>query len=164
MQITISGDSEIIKALEAMGQKAAKKIVNPAVKKGIEPIAMACRVNAVMNVGGEMGKLISENIIVKGQAGKKKSYIVSAMINPAEESFIHITKGSYSVLGGLAKGKRYYIPSAIEFGHSIPGNGGTGSKDIPAYPFMRPAFDANIETCKKIIEGEVRNGLAKKLT
>jgi hypothetical protein len=47
--------------------------------------------------------------------------------------------------------KRYFIPSAIEYGHAFPGKGGKkgGLKDVPAKPFARPAYEANREATTK---------------
>lgn len=44
-----------------------------------------------------------------------------------------------------ANGKRYYYPSSIEYGH--PG--------APAYPFMRPAMDANKAKVRKEIRQRI---------
>ena len=45
-----------------------------------------------------------------------------------------------------ANGKRYYYPSSIEYGH----------KGAPAYPFMRPAMDANKAAVRKAVRDRVK--------
>lgn len=45
-----------------------------------------------------------------------------------------------------ANGKRYYYPSSIEYGH--PG--------APAYPFMRPAMDANKAAVRKAVRDRIK--------
>ena len=50
-------------------------------------------------------------------------------------------------------GKRYYIPSAIEFGHAFPGRGGgeASPKDVKPIPYIRSSFAASKHTADKMV-------------
>ena len=82
---------------------------------------------------------------------KKYAYGVMTMIDPREESFIYYTKDK----------QRYYLPSAIEYGHAFPGRGGgKGSpKDVAAMPYLRPAFDSEVLNAERIIEDKLKQGI-----
>ena len=69
-------------------------------------------------------------------------------------------------------GSRYYIPSAVEYGHRAPGammsiettkkgKRKKSKKQIKAYPFMRPAMKTKRSDVAKIIENHVRQAIAK---
>ncbi len=49
------------------------------------------------------------------------------------------------------KGKEYY-PPYVEFGHG-------GPAPAPPHPFIRPAFDANMETAYRALREELLNAL-----
>lgn len=65
------------------------------------------------------------------------------------------TKKELKTVGG-----RYYIPFALEYGHAFPGRGGGkgAPKDVPAKPFIRPAYDSKKnkaiqEVTRTVLEG-----------
>jgi HK97 gp10 family phage protein len=154
VSMKLTGAKEIEKKLRELEPKVGRKVVRQALRSGAKIIQKAQKDSAKSVVGGSLGSKIARNIVVRAMKKKTKNrYGVTALINPKEESFIHHTKDN----------KRYYIPAAIEYGHAKPGRGGGSSppKDVPARPFMRPAFDAEKENAANVIISELKKGIER---
>jgi HK97 gp10 family phage protein len=156
--ITLTGGAELEKKLKELEPKVAKKLLRQTLRDGQKCIASKIKSNAKSTVQGEMGQLISKNVIVRAAKKQKKgSYRYLSMLRGGINDFIHVTK----------KGVRYYIPSAIEYGHALPyrssgskkSNKNNTVKDVPAMPFMRPAFDSTKDNVVKIIEKGIRTAV-----
>lgn len=156
LELKLEGVDLLNRRLSALTRKVQKKIIRKAVRESLKPILRDARRNAKTIVGGNMGTTISKNLasapfrrqkrgqygmrvyikplskIMKSKASSRSAKGFFAMMEAAT-SFVYVTKS----------GKRYFIPSAIEYGHAFPGKGGGKSKDVPARPFMRPAVDSN---------------------
>lgn len=68
--------------------------------------------------------------------------------------FVYIAKGER----GAKKGKRSYVPTALEYGHKGPGGKGTPT---PAHPFLRPAVDEMQGQWQQELETAIREELKK---
>lgn len=122
-EVELTGFDELEKKLLKLERKTSKKIVRKAIRNAARILLKEMKSNAKTMVGGNMGKLIARHL--KTRAVKKQrrgEFALNVGTDPKQnELFIDITK----------KGKRNFIPSAIEFGH---GN----AKPIP---FMTSAWD-----------------------
>ena len=148
----VRGLRELERKLNALPKTVAKKIVRKAIRSGAAIMRDKAKGNARSMVGGSMGRLIARFITVRAYKHQSKgSYSVWMGISPrGGEYFVHTTK----------RGRRHYIPSAIEYGHAAPGKAG-GAKAVAAIPFQRDAFDttearANSRVVRMIWAGILR--------
>ena len=136
----VEGARELERKLLALERKTAKKIVRSAVRKGSKVIVAAAKANAVSMVGGQMGRLLKRNIVVRAfKRQRKGSFGVRAILRSGVREFIYISK----------KGVKTYIPSAIEYGHD----------NVAAIPFMRNASDTHGEKARQVAISEMKRGL-----
>lgn len=157
--LRITGLKEIDRKLISLGKKAAGKIVRPALRSSAKFMQKAEKSSVKSLVGGQMGALIARNIIIRALKKRRGTSAVRTLINPKADGLLHFSRGSSSDIGTKKQstGKRYYIPSAIEYGHAYPGRGGGGSppKDVPPKPAFRRAFDANWFPARRILEAQI---------
>jgi len=66
-----------------------------------------------------------------------------------------IRTGSRADLG-ISATDPYYYPAAVEYGHATP-----GGKRVPPHPFVRPAFDARVDSETQRITNEIFNELQR---
>jgi HK97 gp10 family phage protein len=150
VRIVLQGDKELEKKLLELNSKVAEKIVRQAVRDAAKIMQTEIKQNAESQVGGEMGALMAQNSIIRVfKKQRKNSYGVTVKYAPDVPEFVY----------NSATGKRYYIPSAIEYGHAEPGHGGSGTKTIAAIPVVRPALDVKQDECLHVIENEVEQGI-----
>tara|TARA_Y100000310_G_scaffold160622_1_gene160387 strand:- start:1662 stop:2135 length:474 start_codon:yes stop_codon:yes gene_type:complete len=150
IDMMLEGAAELEKTLLRLEKKTAKKVVRKAVRAGAKPTLTTAKNNAASMVGGKMGALIKKNIVIKAYKKQRSgSFALAVRMRSGVAEFIHIT----------ADGERYYIPMAIEYGHALPGAGGSKSKDVVAVPFMRNAIGIGIPQAKRIIKNEIVKGI-----
>lgn len=121
--ISLTGGRELEKKLQELTVKTQKKIVRKAVRAGVKLIQKQVKINARSMVGGEMGKEIARAIIVRAGRQRKKGYfnVATFVDGKKNDIFVDVSK----------KGKRNYIPAAIEYGHG----------NVSPIPFTRKAFE-----------------------
>lgn len=142
--IELQGEKLLMKKLDRLEKKTAKKIIRSAARKGCTVIRKVTKSNAKGMVGGEMGGLISKNTITRAYKKQRKgSYALFTGMRPGVDEFVHIAKRS------KYKDKRTYIPMAIEYGHD----------NAAAIPFMRAAFDSKGEAAKQTTISEINRGI-----
>ncbi|MBN1807187.1 MAG: HK97 gp10 family phage protein [Sedimentisphaerales bacterium] len=147
MSIKVEGVKELEKKLKELEPKVGRKIVRQALHAGAKVIQKAQKESAKNIVGGNLGSEIARNIVVRAiKMRTKNRYGVAALINPKEESFIYYTKDD----------TRYYIPAAVEYGHT--NEDGTY---VCSMPFMRLAFDAEKENAANVIISELKKGIER---
>jgi len=129
-KMKITGLNELEQKLKKIEKIEAKKIIRKAVREAQKIDLAASKDNAKSMVGGEMGNKIASALKIKAVNKQRKgSYALQVAIDPTQaEEFVHNTKG----------GTRYYIPTAIEYGHRKKG-GGT----VPSIPFMLISAEIN---------------------
>lgn len=150
MRIVLQGSKELEEKLKSLDSKVAKKIVRQAVRDSAQIMQKEIQQNARSFVGGKMGNLLARHTIVRAfKKQSKGSYGVTTKFAGDVPEFVGIT----------AEGKRYFIPTAIEYGHAAPGLGGSGDKTVPAIPVVRTAFDMKQDECLRTIENEVEQGI-----
>jgi len=149
MDVRVTGLVALEKKLTALPTKVARKVIRQALRKGAKPVKASVKTNAVAMVGGEMGSLIAKATAIRavGQRPGRASVgvVLTAKYN---DDFVHIAKD----------GKRSYIPSAIEFGHTGPGG---GEKVTPANPFARRAWHTQKPKALSIIQNALRAGVER---
>jgi dienelactone hydrolase len=147
IKVKTKGAKALDKALKRLADKESRKVVRDAVKATAKAdMKPAIQSNALFMVGGSMGaKIAAAQAVRSARSRTAAKYTVQAH----DESLIHTTQG----------GQRYYIPAAIEFGHADPGKGGSGSKDVPAIPYARQAY----ETTKNVSRANIERGIWKRL-
>lgn len=152
-------------ALDSFEKKVSKKIVRQGVRAAWKPLLDRAKANAMSNVGGTMGRLISKNLQLRAWRRQKKGqYAMYVRIKAGVPEFIGYTKGSAFSITSKKQivGSRAYIPAAIEYGHAFPYRGGKGAnKDVAAIPFMRPALDAILPQAPKIFEQHLNQAIAE---
>jgi hypothetical protein len=123
--LTLSGGKEIDYALSQMGDEIAKKVVDKELKRSQKIAATEAKIRARSIVGGNMGNSIANALQIRaGKRRMKGSYIISVSLK-ADPAFVSLSKSKFTtVKRGMNKGKiervRYYIPAAIEYGHTAP--------------------------------------------
>lgn len=157
IKMQIENAQAVQNALNAFEKKVAKKVVRQGVRAAWKPLLDRAKANAKANVGGEMGNLLAKHMTLRAfRRQKKGQYGMLVRIKPGIDKFVQYSMGSAFSITGKRKqisGSRYYIPSAIEYGHAFPGRGGKGApKDVAAMPFMRPALDVTLPGAPKIFE------------
>ena len=163
LNVTLSGGAELEKMLKGMEAKVARKLVKKTLRDAQKVIASRAKMNAASVVGGEMGSLIARNIIVRAAKKQKKgSYKMLSMTRPGIAEFFHTAKS----------GTKYFIPSAIEYGHALPYRGTRGQRksgtkssagNVPAIPYMRPAFDTSRVAVLKVISEGIKQAVESKI-
>ena len=164
VRITIKNANAINNALAEFTSRMENKIINDSLEKAWTPLYSKMKQNARGLAGrGIMSNKIADSLVLtKFKKRVKGRYGYHVMFNDYGQ-FVYYTKGSASNVGTekLVKGKRYFIPNAIEYGHASPGRGGgkNAPKDVPAKPFMRPALDSTLPNAAKIFEDEIERAI-----
>lgn len=142
----VKGLADLDKKLGNMEKKVAKKIVRSAVRKAQNITKKKAKANAQSMVGGEMGQKIAGALKVKSVNKQKKgSYALQVAIDPTKaDEFVHYTKD----------GKRYYIPTAVEYGHKKVGGG-----KVAPIGYMREASDATEKQRVNTMISEIKKGV-----
>ena len=140
--VDLSGDVELIAALK----KLERKEVNKAVQRGQRGAAKlnlnAAKQRLVSNGSVKTGKLLRSLRVKAGRRSRQgPSMIVIAEMRG--ETFA----GSQAEKGFVGD---VFYGAFIEFGFTH-----RSGKEIPAKPFLRPAFDENLQAAEAIIREEV---------
>ena len=147
-KMELKGLNKLEKKLSNIENKVAKKIVRSASRKAQNIAAKEVKLNAISMVGGEMGNLIASAMKVQAiHKQKKGSYALAVAIDKKKaEQFLHTTKA----------GKRYFIPTLVEFGYKKVGGG-----KVPANPFMRKAAEKTAKKRVNKVFSEINKGIDK---
>jgi hypothetical protein len=153
ISVQYSGIEEIRKMIVGLEQKEIAKIARQTTREIQKTVMLpAYKKYAKIMVGGKMGALIAENLIVRAMTKMKRGNYGYKVALP-EDLGVFFTEGSSFDINTKKQlsGKRYYIPAAIEYGHAFPGRGGkkNSPKDVPASPFAKTAYEANSESIIK---------------
>lgn len=168
MKLQVEGLQQAMRNLDRCSEDVCK-VLGPAVKEGADVV----RDFAKRRAKGSIAAAIESKVTWD----KNKSKAFAAAYIPAKynDQFVHITKD----------GKRYYIPTAVEYGHKLPGGGGSVfqiayykkgkkagqmkpvkyakeiSKAVKPYPFMRPAYKSRVT--RSAIKGFVAAAIQRAL-
>jgi HK97 gp10 family phage protein len=180
IELKLEGVFLLKSRLDSLTKKVQKKIVRKAVRESLKPILKSAKTNAkALSRGGGSGmaKLIAKNIKEKAYKKQKRGqyamYVGIETAKGAAKKSSGSAKGFYKFMEKSIEtmsfvyitksGRRYYIPTAIEYGHAFPGRGGrkNAPKDVAARPFMRPAIDTNKQKAAKIFTDVMGAGIER---
>ncbi len=128
-----------VKELEAKWNEIKRELINVlpnAVKAGADIIRDAAKTNVeakgLILTGALRRGIISE---ITWEKNAPVAFAGAMMDPKMNDIFVKYSKN----------GKRYYYPSAVEYGHG----------NVPAYPYMRPAFDEKKNAAKKAVRDRI---------
>lgn len=163
--IQITGAKEIEAKLKSIESKLARQIVKDALREGANHLLRAMKSNAAAMGQGEtgMGKRIANALMVRVWKKQYKGVYGMGIRLRRDPAFIGYSEGSASSIKSkkLIQGRRYFVPTAIEYGHAFPGRGGgkNAPKDVPAKSFARKAIDVNTSAIERIINRSISDNL-----
>ena len=163
--VQITGAKEIEAKLLSLERKFARTIVKDALREGANHLmkAMKGRARTIGKGQTGMGKRIANALAVRVWRRQYRGVYGLGIRLKRDPAFVGYAQGSASSLKSkkLVQGRRYFIPTAIEYGHAFPGRGGRkgAPKDVPARPFARPAIDAEKGPVERIINRRLLDGL-----
>lgn len=134
MKIEITGDKEVIKALEGLGPKVERKVLGKAMRTGLRPLLEQAKAEAPVDTGK-----LRDSLVIRVAKSKKRG-TVALEVRPNEKKF--------------ADG--HYYPAQVEYGteHTEP-------NPFLARAFEAGAEDARdvaLGEIQKGIDDIVRNG------
>lgn len=159
--VKIEGLKELDAAMGELGKSAARGVLRRTLVKAAEPMRAAAERNAPKDTGALAGSIIVTSKI-DNRAGKKeygavmaaggsKSAAVQALRDARRAKGIGESFAE-AFLGPAKAGKRGSIKAMVqEF----------GSSKQDAQPYMRPAFDAEVNTVLGNIKGELTTEIDK---
>jgi hypothetical protein len=162
VRFEIQGVPELTRSLLGLKRDLQKKAIRGSLRKAMRPVLKKAQFNARTLVGGEMGNLIADKMILRPFKKQKRfSYGMSAMLEPGVDEFVHVAKRSRYA------GGKTYIPSAIEYGHLLAGRAlwmagpGAASTFVPGIPFMHLAAQEMLPKVTPVFVAEVKKRIEK---
>jgi hypothetical protein len=147
--IDVKGVKEIeslFKRLETKeSAKATRKATRAAQKKEMLPEAKK-NVKSML-ASGPMTNKIHKSLVVRAMTKLKSGHYGAKVIIKPDDAFVYNTQS----------GDRYFIPTAIEYGHGFPGQ--SGQKDVTPRPFMRNAYDTKRKATARKLAKEIMDNL-----
>lgn len=170
----IEGLEPLIKSLQALEKKAAKKILKDAVNEGSKLILKAAKANVPTGPTGLLKKSLGRKVKVYRNTGKVVAIIgprsgfkqtkqgkqltalgkkfKDAGANPVH--YAHLVEfGRHAVSPQDAKVLAIAFPDAVAFRPS--------AEAVPPHPFMRPALDSTQSAVRGVIEQKIREGIER---
>jgi hypothetical protein len=126
--IVLEGAEQLQAKLTVLPEKVQRRAVRESVRSAMQIYLGAAKRNAQGLVEGKMGALLASALYLKASKRTRKAYY----------GMLCLFHTGRQQSGGLVwtskKGKRSFIPAAIEYGHGR-------HKAQAALPFMRQSFD-----------------------
>jgi len=161
-ELHIENAKQVNTMLQRLEKKVINKVAKDIAKDSLKPMLAEARSNALSLGSGRVTSLLSSKLkiyLIKRRNLRRGHYGAQIRYQDNVSGLISYQMGSFSSLATKKTyGKRYFIPNAIEYGHAFPGRGGSKNspKDVPARPYIRPAFDRDKEKCAKLADKLVR--------
>jgi len=160
VHMSVVGDKELIKKLGELGGRVYKRVVSQASRKAFTPVVKTAKQLAPTDTGQ-----LRKSIGVKQKKYPRAGRIVT-LVGPRTGFAISIERETPL---GKRKTKRDPVKYGhlVEFGtsaHMILVDMKDGAYEHPgsaAQPFMRPAFDGNINRSKQIMKSELAAGVIR---
>lgn len=160
MAIETTGIAEMKARMLALRQQVSGPMAAKAVRAGGRVIRDAMIERTPVNVERNAGSnslepgAVKEDIKVRMPA-KENQFEATALIGPGKTTS-HVARwveyGHRMVTGGQSK----VLPSG-----KIRGSGKVAEKDVPAYPFLRPAFEESVAAAQEAEVASLREDLSK---
>lgn len=138
--IAISGLDDLAKMFDAIGTVGTKQALGNALSKSLKPMAAEANRLAPEN---------DEDVRPAGAVKLKGSVIIRSRLN----------RSQMRKRGGRREAVERFVGSTaphalpIEFGHAIVTRDGEHVGNVPAQPFMRPAFDMHARSANRVFIG-----------
>jgi hypothetical protein len=145
-------DGEILaQALEGLPPAIARGIGRSALREGGGPMVAAIKAR-IHSVTG----LLGGGLRLRSASGDRPGRI-AVLISSTTTRQTFATKGRRRKVakGGARDPYRVYYGPMVEFGHKVAGSSAT----VPAYPFVRPGFEATVDAAGQAIEESIWSGL-----
>lgn len=160
-ELKVDGIEKINKMLQRVEKKVAEKAEKKILKQAMQPLLSDAKSSASNLGSGKMSSLLSKTLKIYNIKKKnlRRGHIGVQLRHKEDKKLVAYSVGSSSSLATKkTSGKRYFIPNAIEYGHAFPGRGGGkgAPKDVPARPYIRPAYDRNKDKCAALAEKLVK--------
>jgi len=147
VSIGIEGDKRLQRKLAALERRDKTKIVKKGLREASKILRDAARQNARSMVGGQMGSLLARTLKYYMLRMRRRDLYGMQVRHKADvPELVDTTKDD----------QKYYIPAAIEYGHALPGYGGSGRKDVGPIPYVRRAYDEKEDAAKLAFEACLR--------
>lgn len=153
----LEGAEALAAQLTQLGTKVERKVSRPAVRAGQKVLLSAAQRTArAIGTGagrvfarGEddvsMSQIIADNLVIVAPSRQVKgSYSLHVQLRRQVPEFVHVSK----------KGKRTFIPSAIEYGHG-------STPELAARPYMRPAAIRTVQERMRVLGKELASGILR---
>lgn len=137
----LEGFAELEAALKSLGERTQRKVVRQAVNRSLTPCLKAARANAPEESG-----LLKESLDKKVKTYVESQTVVG-LVGPDTE-----TQGEFN---GEKRWPAKYA-HLVENGHIGP-NG----EQVPAHPFLRPAFDSTEQTMLDTMADRLGKGIER---
>lgn len=153
--IQIYGGAELIQKMRKLAPQAEAHIQKKALRAGAKIYRRQAKMQAISQVGGKMGAKLSRAIGFRTK--NKRGYQVTLIQfrKGLNKDFVYTSK----------KGKRSYIPSAIEWGHILRGwvveQNPNSKKRARPIPFLRTAWKMSQDRTMDAITTSMRRFFAR---
>lgn len=140
----VTGIRSIDRKLAQLPYKIQGKVIRPAMRAGMKVQAEGVRAEVPVDSG-----LTRRSVKVRATPkkriakGSRSTTISMEVVVVAEKGLVKVTKG----------GKRYFYPALIEF----------GSRDEPANPFGRRAFNRRGEAARRVTLAHLKAGVDREI-
>lgn len=134
--IRLEGAAELEKKLNALDRKVANTISKKAVRAGAKTVLAKAK-----QLVPKKSKLLSKSLKVR--AGKRRKGTVRFSVQTKD---------------GFFQGETFYA-AFVEFGHKAGSRKLENRKEVPAHPFLEPAFEQSTGAAVDVIIGVIRHGL-----
>lgn len=128
--LTLIGGKELDAALSRIEQRLQPKILVKATREAAKIVLASARASGAFK---DQTGLLRKHLHIKNRASMKR---VGSLVLTGKRKDLNIPDDS----------KGYY-PTAVEYGHRH----GWGGRPVPPHPYLRPAFDSNVEKAVEII-------------
>ena len=136
--VKVVGLESLGKALRELPKKVEGKILRTAMRNGTKLVAAATKAAAPVDTG-----LLQRSFAVRALK-RKKGRVGNRITIKNVDKIVTVSK----------EGKRHFYPAVIEY----------GTKNRPARPFMRPAFESSAQAAENQIANELGDGITRAAT
>lgn len=130
---------EIQRKLRKMESRLRKRIVRRSLRRGIKPIREAAKAKAPRGTRAKESKPLHKTIVTRSQRRRRGRDEISVKVT-------HTQDGAHAHLVEHGTGPRY-MPDGKYVG------------EMPAQPYMRPAYDANKAKAQRIVRDELKKAI-----
>ena len=181
--ISLIGDKELVRKLEALGPKVYKKVVAQASRKAWAPVTKTAKAKAPKATGllrkslGTKQKKYARNGVIVTLTGPRTGFEQDVTVqtpygpmkrrqNPSKYAhLVEFGTASHALAVGAESrvrlDKQGNQSDENKLGNAIAAQGGKMHPGSPPQPFMRPAFDSNKSKAVSIMRRELAAGIAR---